>query len=136
MRVTYPILCALVGLALCWLPALVHGPIPYKFNIHYLRGGVAVWNWYLARGLIGFFVGITIWPRRWWLRGPLMGLLMLLPPSMISLATPECGSPCMFWNEVSGLLIGLVVGGVAFAVTRRHRAIGDSSTPPTAISGA
>jgi hypothetical protein len=127
---SYVLLCTAVGLAIGWLPKLVHGPIPYKFDIHYLRGSIAVWNWYLVRAFIGFFVGITIWPPRWWLRGPLIGFLMLLPPGMVSLANPECGPPCMFWNEVTGTTIGLVVAGVAFAITRRHHAAdaGDRST--------
>ena len=58
----------------------LHGPIPEKFNLFYLRGAVAVWSWYTARLLIGFMVGITCWPRRWYLRGPLCGFLMMLPP--------------------------------------------------------
>jgi len=122
VRLPYALVCTLIGLAVGWLPMLVHGPIPYKFDIHYLRGSIAVWDWYLARAFIGFFVGITIWPPRWWLRGPLIGFLMLLPPSMMSLANPECGPPCMFWNEVTGMAIGLSVAGVAYALTRRHHA--------------
>jgi len=26
----------------------------------------------------------------------------------------------MFWNEVTGAVIGLAVGGIAYAATRRH----------------
>src|SRR5207344_2017117 len=96
VRLPYPLLCTLIGLAIGWLPMLFHGPIPYKFDIHYIRGSVAVWDWYLSRAMIGFFVGITVWPRLWWMRGPLMGVLLMLPPCMVSLATPECGPPCMF----------------------------------------
>jgi hypothetical protein len=89
--VTYVLLCTLVGFGLGWLPALVHGPIPYKFNIHGIRGDVAVWGWYSARLGIGFLVGITSWPEHWYLRGPLCGALMMLPVGFVALATPECG---------------------------------------------
>src|SRR5262245_30856327 len=97
----YPLVCAVLGLFLGWLPSFFHGPIPEKYNLHYIRGAVAVWAWYNARMLIGLLVGITAWPPQWYLRGPLCGLLMLGPLGFMSLATPECGPPCMFWNCTS-----------------------------------
>ncbi len=120
MRLPYTILCTLLGLALGWLPMLVHGPIAEKYDVLYIRGAVAVWGWYSARLLIGFVVGITVWPRRWWLRGPLCGLLMMFPLGWVSLATPGCGFTCQFWNAVTGALIGLSVGGLAFAISGRE----------------
>ena len=91
MRSRYPLVCALLGAVLAWLPLLVHGPIAEKFNVLYIRGAVAVWGFYSARLLIGFMVGITTWPERWYLRGPLCGFLMMLPVGIIALATPGCG---------------------------------------------
>jgi hypothetical protein len=121
-RVPYPLLCALLGFALGWLPMLFHGPIPEKYNIHYIRGAVAVWGWYVARELIGLLVGITAVPARWYLRGPLCGLLMLVPLGFVSLATPECGPTCMFWNCVTAMCVGLTVAGLAYLITGRdHR---------------
>ena len=93
MGLPYPLVCTLLGVLLGWLPWFVHGPIPYKFNVLYIRGAVAVWGFYSARMLIGFFVGITRWPTQWYLRGPLCGLLMMLPLGFISLAMPGCGWP-------------------------------------------
>ena len=93
MRIPYPLLCALVGFAVGWLPMLVHGPIPEKYDVLYIQGNVAVWGWYLARSLIGFLVGITRWPGAWYLRGPMCGVLMMLPLGIVSLATPGCGFP-------------------------------------------
>jgi hypothetical protein len=90
-RVPYPLLCAAVGLPLAWLPPLVHGPIPYKFNVLGMQGGLAVWAFYSARMLIGLLVGITSRPQRWYLRGPLCGLLAMFPVTLIALATPGCG---------------------------------------------
>jgi hypothetical protein len=87
----YPLLCTLLGLAIGWWPRLVHGPIPYKFNVLGLQGAVAVWGWYAARLLIGFLVGVSVWPRPWWLRGPLCGALAMLPLGLVALATPGCG---------------------------------------------
>lgn len=120
----YPLLCALIGVAVGWLPVLVHGPIPEKYDLLYIRGDVAVWGWYAARLSIGFAVGITWWPERWYLRGPLCGLLLMLPLGLVSLATPGCGATCMFWNSLTAVLIGAVVGGGAYQMTGRHRAGG------------
>ena len=89
----YPAVCLLVGLVLSWVPRLVHGPIPYKFNVLGIRGDVAVWGWYCARLLIGLLVGITVWPSRWYVRGPLCGALAMLPVGFVALATPGCGPP-------------------------------------------
>jgi hypothetical protein len=120
-RVSYAPLCTVAGLVLGQLPRFLHGPIPYKFDIHALDGHVAVRAWYIARMLIGFLVGITRWPSRWWIRGPLCGLVMMVPLGFVSLATPECGPACMFWNSFTGAAIGLLVGAGAFWVTGRHR---------------
>lgn len=119
-RLPYPALCTLVGLAIGWLPILVHGPIPEKYNILYIRGAVAVWGWYTARLLIGFVVGITRWPPRWYIRGPLIGFMMLFPLSLVSLATPGCGPPCMGLNLTSATAIGTTVAGLAYLLTGKQ----------------
>ena len=41
--------------------------------------------------LIGLLVGMTTWPQAWYLRGPVCGLLMMLPVGLVALATPGCG---------------------------------------------
>jgi hypothetical protein len=120
-RLPYPALCAALGVALGWWPALFHGPIAEKYNVLYIDGATAVWAWYLARLLIGFLVGVSNWPRRWWLRGPLFGVITMLPLGIVSLATPACGFPCMFWNGLTGALIGTTVGAVAWKLTGRQR---------------
>ena len=92
-RVPYPLLCALLGGVLGWLPMFLHGPIAAKFNVLYIRGSTAVWAFYSARLLIGALVGLTVWPHQWYLRGPLCGILALFPLALISLAMPGCGWP-------------------------------------------
>ncbi len=119
-RVPYPLLCALIGLGLGWLPRLLHGPIPEKFNVLYIQGAMAIWVFYLPRLSIGLLVGISAWPQRWWLRGPLLGLLAMSGPGMLALGMPRCGAGCMARNLASGALIGALVGGIAYAITRRH----------------
>lgn len=89
--VPYPLVCAVLGVAFAWLPLLVHGPIPEKFDVLFIRGAIAVWGFYAARLMIGALVGITCWPARWYLRGPLCGVVMMLPVGLIVLATPGCG---------------------------------------------
>jgi hypothetical protein len=121
VRLSYPLLCTLVGIVVGSLPRLVHGPIQEKFDVLFLQGAVAVWGWYVARCSIGLLVGITRWPERWWLRGPLCGALLLVPLCFVSLATPGCGPPCAAVNLASAAVVGLLVGGIAFLVTGRQR---------------
>lgn len=90
-KLPYPLLCTALGLAVGWIPGLLHGPIPQKFNVHYIDGSIAIWAYYGARLLIGLLVGVSIWPRPWYLRGPLCGLLAMLPVTIITLAMPDCG---------------------------------------------
>ena len=116
----YPLLCAVIGLLLGWIPKFLHGPIPYKFNVLYINGDLAVWAWYVARLLVGFMVGITSWPPVWWIRGPMIGFLMLFPLTLVSLATPGCGAPCMAWNLTTATALGGLVAGIAFAITKKH----------------
>jgi hypothetical protein len=120
VQIPYPVLCTLVGIVLGVLPRFVHGPIPEKYDILYIKGAVAVWGWYVARSAIGFLVGITSWPEPWWLRGPLCGAIMLVPLSFVSLATPGCGPPCAASNVGSAVAIGTAVGAIAWLVTRKH----------------
>jgi len=118
----YRLVCTALGLALGWLPMLVHGPIPWKYDRLGMRGAITVWGWYTARLLIGFMVGISTWPPRWYLRGPLCGLLMLFPLSIVSLSTPGCEGACMFWNDMTAVLIGTTVAGLAWLITGREHA--------------
>jgi hypothetical protein len=90
-RLPYALVCTLLGLGLGWFPYLLHGPIPEKFNPHFIQGAVVVWAYYGSRMAIGFLVGISVWPRAWWQRGPLLGALVLVPPGLLSLSVPECG---------------------------------------------
>jgi len=118
----YTLVCTVLGLVLGWLPMLAHGPIPWKYDRLGMHGAIAVWGWYVARLSIGFAVGISVWPARWYLRGPLCGFLTLLPLSIVSLATPGCEAACMFWNDVTATLIGAAVGGLAWLLTGKHHA--------------
>jgi len=90
-RLSYPVVCTLLGLGLGWVPLGLHGPIPAKFDVLYIQGSIAVWAYYLARLLVGFWVGVSAWPARWYLRGPLCGFLSLLPVTFVALAMPRCG---------------------------------------------
>ncbi len=90
-QLRYRVLCTALGLGLGWLPWLLHGPVPEKFNVLYIDGSIAVWAFYTARMSVGFLVGTTTWPGPWYVRGPLVGFLALLPVTLVSLATPGCG---------------------------------------------
>ena len=124
----YPLLCAAIGFVIGWTPKLFHGPIPEKFDYYQLHGSFMVWAFYLSRLLIGVFVGITVLPRRWYVRGPLLGAVLMVPPGFISLATPTCGPTCMFWNVTTGSIVGLSVAGVAYALTRMHHLRDETSS--------
>lgn len=116
----YTLLCVALGLVLGWAPRWLHGPIPQKFDVLYIKGAVALWGWYVARMSIGFWIGVATWPRPWWLRGPLLGALALLPLTFVSLAMPACGWPCMAVNLTSAAGVGAAVAGIAWALTGRH----------------
>ena len=92
VTLTYTRLCVLLGSVIGWTPMLFHGPIPEKFNLFYLDGHLAVCAYYVSRLLIGPAVGITVIPRRWYVRGPLLGAVMMAPTGFFSLATPGCGA--------------------------------------------
>ncbi len=119
---SYPLVCTLAGLVLGWLPYFLHGPIPEKLAAARLNPAFAVWTYYCSRLLIGFMVGSGVWPAAWWLRGPLYGALLMLPPGMLALATPGCGVTCFRLNVSTGALVGLLVGATARLVTGRSRA--------------
>ena len=114
--------CTLLGLVAGWVPMLLHGPIPQKFDVLYIRGSVTVWGFYLARLMIGFFVGNTSWPAPWWLRGPLCGFLIMLPAGIILLGVPGCGGMCTVYNLLSATTIGFIVAAGAWLATGRHHA--------------
>ncbi len=127
----YPLVCVLAGLPFAWAPVLLgwlfgpgygHGPIPEKFDVLYIQGSIAIWSYYAARMLIGLWVGITAWPARWWLRGPLCGFLGVFPLTLVSLAMPGCGLPCMRINLATATLTGLAAAGIARLVTGKDRA--------------
>ena len=71
---------------------------------------------------IGLLVGITVRPRSWWLRGPLVGSLALLPLGFISLAVPTCGPTCMGMNMATAAAIGFTVAALAYLLTGRSYA--------------
>jgi hypothetical protein len=120
-RLPYLLVCTLLGAGLGWLPILVHGPAPEKFDLLYIRGAIAVWGFYLARCSIGFWIGVTTLPERWWLRGPLVGFLVMLPLGIVLLATPGCQGRCTMWNLSTGTVVGALVAGAAFLLTGKHR---------------
>jgi hypothetical protein len=118
--IPYVLLCVALGAVLGWVPRLLHGPIPYKFNLHELHGERMVWAFYSGRMLIGFWVGVSTWPRAWYLRGPLCGLVTMLPVVFISLATPECGWPCFRINLTTAAGVGFAVASIAYWITGLH----------------
>lgn len=122
ISVSYTAVCIALGLALGWLPALVHGPVAEKWSIYGVEGAMVVWAYRLARLSIGLWVGITSVPQPWYLRGPLCGALAMVPLGFVGLSNPMCGAPCMFWNTATGATIGFAVGGLAWAITGRDHA--------------
>jgi hypothetical protein len=121
-RLPYLAVCTGLGLALGWVPLLLHGPIPEKFDVLYINGSLAVWGFYLGRCAIGFWVGVSTWPARWWIRGPLLGFVSMLPLGIVLLATPGCGTLCFRLNMSSAIALGFANAGLAFLLTGRHRA--------------
>lgn len=90
-KAPYPLVCTGLGLVLGWAPKLVRGPIRGRFDVRDIERSIAVWTWYPARLSIGFWVGVAVWPRPWWLRGALCGSLAMRPGGFVALGTPGCG---------------------------------------------
>ena len=120
-KISYLWTCVLLGLLLGWVPMFFHGPIPEKFDQFYISGSWAVWAWYLSRMSIGLLVGVTVRPRRFWLRGLLVGGLVMLPLGFVSLAVPTCGPRCMGANILTGAAEGLLIAGLALWLTGRQQ---------------
>ena len=118
----YRLVATLTGLVAAWIPYFLHGPIPEKLDRVRLNGAIVVWGWYVARMLIGFVVGSTTWPSPWWIRGPLFGVLIMLPCGLVSLGTPGCGPNCMMMNLSSAALIGILAAAAARLVAGRSHA--------------
>lgn len=116
----YVATCVALGAILGWIPSFLHGPIPEKFDVLYIQGDTAIWSYYSVRMLIGLWVGITAWPERWWLRGPLCGFVAVFPLTLVSLAMPGCREPCMAVNLTTCTALGAAVAGLAFLLTGRH----------------
>lgn len=121
-NLSYLLLCTALGAVLGWIPFFLHGPIPEKYMILHIDGHLAVWGWYAARLLIGFYVGVSAFPRAWYLRGPLCGFLSIFPLTIVSWATPGCGLPCMGNNQLSAAAVGLAVAAIAWRLTGRSSA--------------
>ena len=119
-RIPFPLVCAVLGLVLGWIPILLHGPRREEFDVLYVIGDVAVWGFYAGRCGIGLWIGLTAFPRRWFLRGPMCGFLAIIPLAMIQLAMPRCGLQCMSSNVASGTALGLLIAGLAWLLTGRH----------------
>ncbi len=113
----YALVCLLAGLIFGWVPGLLHGPIPFKYDVLHMDGSIVVAGFYTARLLIGLMVGITWFPAKWYLRGPMCGFLTMFPLTLISLATPGCRGVCMFWNLLTATTVGFAVAATARGIT-------------------
>jgi hypothetical protein len=118
----YTAICTALGLAIGWLPGLAHGPIAEKWDVHGIAGSLVVAGYYVARLSIGLWVGITSVPAAWYLRGPLCGVLAMLPLGFIGLSNSLCGPPCMFWNTTTGAAVGFAVAALAWSITGKDHA--------------
>ena len=121
----YLAVCTALGLALGWLPGLVHGPVAAKWDVHAVDGTWVVGGYLAARLSIGLWVGISSTPSSWYLRGPLCGALAMVPVGLVAVSNPLCGSPCMFWNTLSGSAVGFAVAGLAWSITGMHSGFAD-----------
>ena len=57
----------------------------------------------------------------------IVGAAVLLPLTLVSLAMPRCGAPCLQVNLATAAALGFVEAGLAYALTGLHRA--DSREP-------
>jgi len=89
------------GLLHCFGAFVTHGPMP--------RSAIA--TFVLARGVLGFVIGISVLRMSWWLHGLLLGFVVSLPAALSIRLMPSMSfgvSPNVLSMLV--LLLGLVIG--------------------------
>jgi hypothetical protein len=86
----------------------MHGPIP--------RSAIA--TFVLARGVLGFVIGISVLRMSWWLHGILLGFVVSVPAALSIRLMPSMSfgvSPNVL--SMLALLLGLVIGFLIELVT-------------------
>lgn len=104
------ILCTLLGLVfgvICW------GMISTKDPSLGTPGALTV---ILSRAIMGFALGISRLPLRWWVHGTVLGALLSLPLAVSALGVAEMGMGIAFATLVLGAIYGLIIELVATLV--------------------
>lgn len=99
-RVTVATIFGLICGIICMWLASRNAPIPWAIKMQILAN----------RTLIGFAIGISALKMKWWIHGPLMGLVFSLPLGFSSMMAIGFSPIWMFLITVlMGVIYGLII---------------------------
>lgn len=94
----FGLICGII----CWRLSSSGGPLPWAISLSIVTG----------RMLIGVAIGISALKMKWWLHGPIMGVIFSIPMGFSSMmAAGVKFTPTMLFTMtvVMGLIYGLVI---------------------------
>jgi len=101
-RITIATIFGLICGIICWLLASSNGQMPWVISLSIVTG----------RTLIGVAIGISALKMKWWLHGPIMGLVFSIPMGFSSmLAAGGQFTPNMLFimTVVMGIIYGFII---------------------------
>jgi hypothetical protein len=96
-RVSIATIFGLICGVVCVMLATSNAPLPWAIKLQILS----------SRTLIGFAIGISILKMKWWLHGPLMGLIFSLPMAFSGMMAVDY-SP--IWMVSATIIMGIIYG--------------------------
>jgi hypothetical protein len=94
----FGILCGIV----CWLLSSSGGKLPWALSLSIVTG----------RTLIGVAIGISALKIKWWLHGPIMGLVFSIPmgfSSMMAAGVKFTPNMLFIMTVVMGIIYGFII---------------------------
>ena len=96
-RILIATMFGLICGVICMMLAISNAPLPWAIKLQILS----------SRTLIGFAIGISALKIKWWLHGPLMGLVFSIPIAFSSLMAVGY-SPV--WMLSATIIMGIIYG--------------------------
>lgn len=101
-RITIATIFGLICGIICWLLASSDVKLPWALSISIVTG----------RTLIGVAIGISALKMKWWLHGPIMGVIFSIPmgfSSMLGAGGKFTPNMLFTMTVVMGLIYGLII---------------------------
>jgi len=100
-RITIATIFGLICGVICWLLASSKGQLPWAISMSIVTG----------RMIIGVAIGVSASKMKWWLHGPVMGLVFSIPMGFSSMLAAGEFSPAMLFvmTVVMGIIYGFII---------------------------